>query len=254
VTIRSWPEGAVVEAKRLDESVIESVRWLPDGNAMLAGTLAGQIRLWPLGGGPVDFAETHPEAVLGLALLPDGKRLVSSDALGNLWLWDIGGRKRLEAAWPPADKSVDIVALSHSGKKVLTAGNSGIVYVYDLDAPGEPVRIDLDSRQIDGAAWSADDSLIAAVDTEGNLKVWSLTDGKMLVSVRIYLAGRPASDDDAGQASHLRRMLWLPGRPAVAIASSAGEVVIVTIDTTAWLDRARSVFGLGAAAQSAPAE
>ena len=39
-------------------------------------------------------------------------------------------------------------------------------------------------------------------------------------------------------------MLWLPDRPAVAIATSAGEVAVVTLDQAAWLARARSVFGL----------
>ncbi len=246
VTIRGWPEGALIEQRRLDESVIDAARWLPDGNAMIAGTLAGGIRWWPLGGKPVDFAGAHPEAVLGLAVLPGGKQVASSDALGNLWLWDIAARKRVDIAWPPAAKAVDVVLVSHSGKKILAAGNGGILDLYDTDNPGEPVRIDLDSRQIDGAAWSNDDSLIAAVDTEGNLKVWSLVEERMLVSVRIYAAG------DSGQAGQLRRMLWLPDRPAVAIASSAGEVVIVTIDAAAWLARARSVFGIAATEQSTP--
>ena len=107
--------------------------------------------------------------------------------------------------------------------------------------------IDLGSRQIDGAAWSPDDSLIAAVDTEGNLKVWSLAEDKLMVTARIYRAAPAAAEgeeEDAG--GHLRRMLWLPGSDAVAIATSAGEVVVVAIDETAWLARARGVFGIAA--------
>jgi hypothetical protein len=48
-------------------------------------------------------------------------------------------------------------------------------------------------------------------------------------------------------------MLWLPESSSVAVATAAGEVVVVTIDQAAWLARARSVFGLTAPVeQSAP--
>ena len=233
-----------------------SIRWMPDGKALLVATLGGAVRLWPLGGEPVDFAETHPEPVLALAVLPGGERLVSADALGNVWLWDIAARKRIENAWTKADDAVDTVAVNHAGSKVLVTGNGGILYIYDLVTPGEPVRIDLGSRQIDGAAWSPDDSLIAAVDTEGNLKVWSLALNELMVTARIYRNGPPAADgEEEDKGGHLRRMLWLPDRPAVAIATSAGEIVVVTLDPAAWLSRARSVFGIAAPIeQTAPAE
>src|SRR5690606_12160380 len=133
-----------------------------------------------------DFEGRHPEPVQGLAVLPGGDRLVSADALGNVWLWDVPGRKRIEIAWPKADDAMDTVAVSHSGTRVLVTGNGGIVYVYDIATSGAPLRIDLGSRQIDGAAWSPDDTRIASVDTEGNLRLWSLADGKLMATARIY--------------------------------------------------------------------
>src|SRR5262249_19699028 len=54
LSVREWPEGEAVEERRIDESVVESVRWLPDGKALVVGTLGGAVRLWPLGGEPVD--------------------------------------------------------------------------------------------------------------------------------------------------------------------------------------------------------
>lgn len=249
--VRDWPEGEVVEERRIDESVIEAIRWLPDGKALVVGTLGGTVRLWPLGGEPADFGETHPEPVQALATLP-GDRLASADALGNVWLWDVPGRKRIEIAWPKAEDALDTVAVDHGGTRLLVAGNSGIVSVYDVATPGAPRRIDLASRQIDGAAWSPDDGRIAAVDTEGNLKVWSLAEEKLAASARIY--GAVAADgSDEEDGGHLRRMTWLPASEAVAIATAAGEVVVVSLDPAAWLARARAVFGIAAPVeQSAP--
>ncbi|MBN9021333.1 MAG: hypothetical protein J0H08_04410, partial [Rhizobiales bacterium] len=230
-----------------------AVRWLPDGKALVVGTLAGGIRLWPLGGTPVDFETSHPEPVQALAVLPDGERLVSADALGNVWLWDIPARKRIENGWPAADAAIDIAAVSHDGTKLLVAGNGGTAFVYDVAAPGEPLRIDFGSRQVDGAAWSPDDGRIAAVDTEGNLKVFSLAEERLVLDVRVYGGGAGAPDGEE-EGGHLRRMRWLPDGDRVAIATAAGEVVIMTLDEAAWLARARSVFGLAAPAeQSAPA-
>jgi WD40 repeat protein len=255
LAVRDWPEGEVVEERRIDESVVESVRWLPDGKALVVATLGGAVRLWPLGGEPVDFAELHPEPVQALAVLPGGERLLSADALGNVWLWDVAARSRIENAWTKADEAMDTIVVNHAGTMALVTGNGGILYIYDIANPGEPQRIDLGSRQIDGAAWSPDDTLIAAVDTEGNLKVWSLAEGKLLVTSRIYRTGPPGTDPaEEDEGGHLRRMLWLPDSSSVAIATSAGEVVVVAIDEAAWLARARSVFGIAAPVEaSAPA-
>lgn len=254
LAVRNWPDGETVEERRIDESVVESVRWLPDGKALLVATLGGAVRLWPLGGEPVDFAELHPEPVLALAVLPGGERVASADALGNVWLWDVAARKRIENAWEKADQAMDTVALNNAGDKLLVTGNGGILYVYDIANPGPPERIDLGSRQIDGAAWSPDDSLIAAVDTEGNLKVWSLAGNELMVTARIYRTA-PAGVDGVEEAGgHLRRMLWLPDSSSVAIATQRGEVVVAAIDQAAWLARARSVFGIAAPVeQSSPA-
>ena len=145
-----------------------------------------------------------------------------------------------------ADAAVDTIVVDHAGTRLLVTGNGGILYVYDIANPGAPQRIDLGSRQIDGAAWSPDDSLVAAVDTEGNLKVWSLSEGKLMATARIYRTPPAGTDGEDDEGGHLRRMLWLPDSSAVAIATAAGEVVVVAIDEAAWLTRARSVFGVAA--------
>ncbi len=242
VIVWTWPEGEVIAEKNVGEGVIESIRWLPDGNSLVAGTLGGAIRLWPLGGQTVDFNATHPDAVLGLAVTPGKDRLLSTDTEGNLWLWDLATRDRIAMDWPPADRAVDILALDHGGTRVLTAGNGGVLSIYALDKPGAPQRIDLGSAQIDGAAWSPDDKLIAAVDTDGYLKIWSLADAAMFVSVRLRGPEPPAADTGIGPFGHLRRMVWLPDRQAIAIATSSGKVVIAGIDPAGWIARARSVF------------
>ena len=254
IVVWTWPDGAVIADRNVGEGAVEAIRWLPDGNALVTGTIGGTVRLWPLGGAPVDFNAVHPEAVLGLALVPGKDRLLSTDSNGNLWLWDLKTRDRIAMDWAPADKAVDILAIDHGGRRALTAGNGGLLYLYTLDEPGAPQRIDLGSTQIEGAAWSPDDRMIAAVDNDGMLKVWSLADDALSVSVRLRGPEPPAADTGTGPFGQLHRMVWLPDRQAIAIATSSGKVVVATLDPAAWIARARAVFAAGPATQAAPAK
>ncbi|MCP4383687.1 MAG: TIR domain-containing protein [Hyphomicrobiales bacterium] len=231
----------LIDEHAVDTSVIEAIRWLPDGKGIVAATLGGEVRLWILGGETVDFSDVHPEPVLGLAVVPEAARLLSVDAAGNLWLWDLETRVRIPMDWAQTGEAVDILAVSHDGKNVLAAGNGGVLFLYRLDASGDPRRIDLDSAQIDGAAWTTDDRMIAAVDTEGRLKVWSIADDGILVSVPVRGAERLGADEP-GHFGHLRRMTWLSDDSSIAVATSSGKVVVAKLDPVAWRERITTVF------------
>jgi WD40 repeat protein len=247
VTVLSFPDGEVVEDRQVDVNVIDVVRWLPGGNGLVAGTLGGAIRLWPLGGQVVDFNGTHPEPVLALAVMPETDRLLSTDAEGNLWLWDLKTRERIAMAWAPAGLAVDALSVSHDGNLVLTAGNDGVLHIYQLDSPGEPINIGLGGAQIVGAAWSPDDQLIAAVDTEANLKVWSVEEGEMFVSIKVRSIDAGVEGAGAEEFARPRRIVWLPDGATIATGSSVGQAIIVKLDADAWLARAKSVFPPAAA-------
>lgn len=227
---------------KIDENgnTVDVVRWLPGGSSVAVGLFGGEVMEWRPGGKPVAFDARHPDAVQGLAVEPRTNRLFSSDSFGNLWAWDLNRRKWL-LDLPPVGAAQDVIDLSEEGRIALTAGNGGKVTLYDLEKARKFLLLGI-GAQSEGAGFSPDGKLIAAVDTEGKLYIWSFAgrDGsEVFASAKVY------PDEIFSQASgatHLRRLTWVPELSALAIASSRGEVKLVSYDVSAWRRRAQSVF------------
>jgi WD40 repeat protein len=263
MTVRSIPDGGLVDERRIDDSVIETARWLPNGQALVASVLGGPLAVWSPGSaekvryfercpaeGTADPQpkECHAESVVGLAVEPRTNRLLSSDTYGNLFVWDIATRKRLFAL--PSSKAVigentsrGSISLSRDGRMAVTAGNSGKLIVYDLEQRRGSPSPDFGASQIDSAEFAADGTRIAFADRKARLQIWSPVDNQIFISVQVQAEGGPA-DTAAGrqQPPHLPKLAWVPELSSIAIASSAGEVRLVSYDVGAWRRRAQSVF------------
>ncbi|MGE5260139.1 MAG: TIR domain-containing protein [Actinomycetota bacterium] len=240
LAIRSLQEDQQPDEIKIDPdgNTVDIARWLPDGRSVAVGLFGGELKEWSPGKEPMAFGGRHPDAVQGLAVDPSTERLYSSDSLGNLWLWDIKARKKL-SEFPPVGEAQDVVDLRAGGGTALTAGNGGKVTLYDVEAKRIRQQLDIDA-QSEGAGFSPDGKLIAAVDTEGRLHIWTYADGdsRPFATVKVY------ADELLGQTSqptYLRRLTWLPEMSAIAIASTRGEVKLVSYDVLAWVQRARSV-------------
>jgi WD40 repeat protein len=243
LAIRPLAEDQQPIELKIDQNgnTVDVVRWLPGGSSVAVGLSGGEIKEWRPGGEPIAFAARHPDAVQGLAVDPRTNRLFSSDSYGNLWAWDLKTRKEVFDL-PPVGTAQDVIDLSEEGRIALTAGNGGKVTLYDIEKARKFLRLDIGAES-EGAGFSPDGKLIAAVDTEGKLHIWSFAadeaDSDVFASVKVY------PDELVGQASeatHLRRLAWLPELSAIVIASSRGEVKIISYDVSAWRLRAQSVF------------
>jgi WD40 repeat protein len=242
LAIRSLRDDQPPDEIKIDSSgnPVDVVRWLSGGDSVAVGLFDGEVMEWRPGGKPVAFDARHPDAVQGLAVEPRTNRLYSSDSLGNLWAWDLNRRKWL-LDLPPVGAAQDVIDLSEEGRIALTAGNGDKVTLYDLEKARKFLLLGI-GAQSEGAGFSPDGKLIAAVDTEGKLHVWSFAnrdDSEVFAFVKVY------PDEFRGQASeatHLRRLAWLPELSAIAIASSRGEVELVSYDVQAWIHRAQTVF------------
>ena len=242
LAIRPLAEEQQPVELKIDQNgnTVDVVRWLPGGSSVAVGLFGGEIKEWRPDGEPVAFDARHPDAVLGLAVDPHTDRLFSSDFVGNLWAWDLKTRKQLFDL-QPVGAAQDVIDLSDEGRIALTAGNGGKVTLYDIKTARKLLRLDI-GADCEGAGFSPDGKLIAAVDTEGMLYIWSFVDevdSDVFASVKAY---PDELFDQASEATHLRRLAWLPELSAIAIATSRGEVKIISYDVSAWRQRAQSVF------------
>jgi WD40 repeat protein len=242
LAIRSLQEDQEPDEIKIDKNgnTVDIAVWLPDGRSVAVGLFGGEVMAWRPSSAPAAFDATHPDAVQGLAVDLRADRLLSSDSFGNLWAWDIKTRKKLFEL-PPVGAAQDVVDLTADGRIALTAGNGGKVTLYDLEAKRILRKLDM-GEQSEGAGFSPDGKLIAAVDTEGSLHIWSCANNggaEVFATAKVYPEELLEQDSEP---TYLRRLTWLPELSAIAIASSRGEVKIISYDVAAWRRRAKSVF------------
>jgi WD40 repeat protein len=241
VTIRSWPDDGKPKSIVV-EPPLSGLRWLPDGSGILtSGSLDGAIVARSVQGDRTDkFEKGHREAVLGLAVGLDGRTLLSTDALGKIGRWNISTRK-LSGELRDSGTSRDTVAYSHDGRRFLVAGNDGDVLVFRSESDEEPIRCSSGSQQLDGAGFSPDDSVVAAVSKDAILHIWSLSDRCEILASAPLPVFTDGTQRNVGGPSHRRHLIFVSALGVVAVTASTRKVMLISFDAQAWLRRARSI-------------
>lgn len=134
----------------------------PDGEYLAASYADLRIRVWDnLPQEPFAVIEGHAHAPRHLAFSPD-RRLLASGA-GNsagqvLKIWDLE-RARQERLL--RSSSADSIAFSRDGK-YLASADYQTVRVWDLEKPGEVLRLEMPSGTVDSLSFSPDGQRLAA--------------------------------------------------------------------------------------------
>jgi WD40 repeat protein len=78
-------------------SPVHAARFTPDGDALVAGSLDGRVRIWNVATGTLRRAfRAHATEVLALDVAPDGRSVATSGGDGEIIIWDLGsGRARV---------------------------------------------------------------------------------------------------------------------------------------------------------------
>jgi WD40 repeat protein/tRNA A-37 threonylcarbamoyl transferase component Bud32 len=163
-----------------DETRVASVDW------------AGKLFIWDTRTGQVlHEILTRPGACcLTCTTTPDGKYvLVAGERMPILvYEWATGREVR---EYPPHEPTTWGLAVSPSGKHLLSCGRDGLVRLRTLPSGAEVLRLECESGTVWCAAFSADGTRIAAgageaATPEGAnlIRVWSVADGKQLHVLR----------------------------------------------------------------------
>jgi WD40 repeat protein len=192
------------------EDNVYRVRYSPDGRWIASSSDDRTVRLWPAGGGAPRVLRGHRGDVEELAFSADGRWLASAGRAGDLFLWPVEedgpGRSLLGHRG-----AVTGVGFGADGR-LASAGRDGQVLLWPL-GPGAPRRLLVDAGTVEGLDVAPDGRRLAAVGGRGELWVWSLPEGRLLLHVETDLdepaAVRLSPDGRLAAVASAQVGLWL---------------------------------------------
>jgi WD40 repeat protein len=108
-------------------------------------------------------------------LSPDGRTIAVGDYGGVLTLIDVRSGRRYEL--PAADSTLDNVAFSHDGRKIVTSGTKGVVRVWDLARRKSKLLRLTGTAALSYVEFSPDDRSVAAALEDGTIHMWDAQSG-----------------------------------------------------------------------------
>jgi len=173
---------------------VGSLAFSPDGSLLASGDENGAVKVCRWGTGEVLLSLNLKFDAFRVAFSPDGKMLITQEIVdpGNVnqepcKLWELTTGARIPI--PTGEASVDAVAFSSDGKKFVSATtNAGqkktTFKVWGIREKQLLRTLSQDDFSVHSVSLSSDGSRVAAADVDGKVKVWSVTTGQAMFSLR----------------------------------------------------------------------
>jgi WD40 repeat protein/transcriptional regulator with XRE-family HTH domain len=192
----SEAQDASLIGAQLSESVLADAFSFPiavalsgDGASLVAGTAAGEVRLWRVADRtPLLAAHAHTGPAYGVAVSGDGQMLASGSEDGTIRLWEaVSGR--LLATLREHSSPVRGVTLSADGQLLASGGDDDTVRLWDAASAQLRGTLMTHSGGVWGIALSADGQLLASGGWDGAIRLWETPSGMLLATLPGHTGG-----------------------------------------------------------------
>jgi WD40 repeat protein len=198
--------------------------WSPDGARLATGGDDQIVRLWKLGGGPLQVKfEGHSNVITCGAFAPDGKLLATGSIDATVKIWDVESGQQV-ATLKEHVGGVLAVAFSPDGKKLVSAGKDRTVKLWNLEAGPAQVKdpqvLSGHQDEVTGVAFSPNGSLIATAGAEHDrtVRLWDVKTGKEAAVL-------------SGHVGTIWNVVFSPDGKLLASASADGSVRVWDVES-----------------------
>lgn len=175
-TARVWDakSGASVHILTGHKTTVAAVAISPDERRLATASLDERVRLFDLDSGAlVATLDGHREAVRWVGFSADGARLASAGDAGEVLVWDAARGKLIERLSLGNGPSA---ALSLAGHELLTAGEGGVVGLFDVPALDPRAGFDAIAVQTNLRVCRADQRVVAVIPFPDDADPWAACD------------------------------------------------------------------------------
>ncbi|AOY79923.1 WD40 repeat domain-containing protein [Moorena producens JHB] len=164
---------------------VNAVAVTPDDTMVISGSSDHTVKVWDLNTGTeIRTLTGHSAPVNSVAVTPDGTRVISGASDHTVRVWNLATGKEI-LRFNGHSAPVNAVAVTPDGKKVVSVSIAKYdsIKVWDVETGKEELTLKGHGYLVRTVAITFDNRVISASDN-GTIKIWSLTNGEMLFSIK----------------------------------------------------------------------
>jgi WD40 repeat protein len=161
----------------VDEDLIRSIDFSPDGRQIAAARDDGNIAIHELVSGDSFFLSGHQKYVFSVAFRPQGEYLVSAGADGKVILWDLRTRRPVFTRKGHEGKYIGLanaVAFSSDGQTFAAPNDENSVTLWSVADGSEVCTLSGPAGLVGSVAFSPDGRWLAAGSFDKKVHIWNI--------------------------------------------------------------------------------